>query len=295
MTKIDNDKLLSHRIRGFSIYESSIASLKNALESEVLHIEVDIRLTKDEVFVVAHDPYYQTKYGNILNYSDTTLDEVLKNHATPIVTLESFLHHFNKQSKNQSRCKLHIDVKFFGYEKKLLSLLTEYLPNKNFYIVSWLPEVLIKVHEIEPTAPLCLSYIPIAKPWFYLSRLFINNKSILMLNLMIKPFRKYSSRLLNSIDLRYVSHSRNTVSFTKNTICVFPRTPDSNLLKIIKSTGGYVCIPKEFLSNSLIQELKSHYISSATFSVLDRSELSKIEKKYQLDLYYCDFNFMISD
>ena len=73
--------------------------------------------------------------------------------------METFLKTFKKRKYKEQ--KLMIDIKDYGYEKKHIKIVNKYELKNNIIWVSWLPQSILKLEEIEPTMTKFLSYIPI--------------------------------------------------------------------------------------------------------------------------------------
>lgn len=56
--------------------ENSLASLKKAAERGYWMVEIDLRLTKDSVFIIHHDPHFKRYYGSDKLVSESNWDEM---------------------------------------------------------------------------------------------------------------------------------------------------------------------------------------------------------------------------
>lgn len=67
--------IIGHRGAGKLAPENTIASLKRAVELELLAVEFDVQLTKDKKFILAHDNsvFFKDKSYEISRYSQKTL------------------------------------------------------------------------------------------------------------------------------------------------------------------------------------------------------------------------------
>lgn len=82
--------------RGASAYaqEGSAASVQKAAELGADMVEVDVRVTRDGVPVIAHDPDLKRVFGINAQVADLTLDEIRGQapaHAAPLLTFEEMV------------------------------------------------------------------------------------------------------------------------------------------------------------------------------------------------------------
>ena len=83
-------KVIGHRgARGLAP-ENTIASLQKGLEHHVDELEFDLRVTRDDVVILNHDPELHDPSGNALEISTHTYDE-LKAHKSDLATFEEVL------------------------------------------------------------------------------------------------------------------------------------------------------------------------------------------------------------
>lgn len=290
--KLPREKHLSHRLRGYVDNENSASGLQGALEQNVANIEVDVRITKDDVLVLAHDPYFETLRGEFGLFANLDFQEACEISKFPIETLESFLKQYVSLRSKKKSAFLHIDIKFSGYEKETFELISTYLNTKEFYIVSWLPEVLLKYNEISSEVRLCLSHIPAAKfrflYWFL--RTVFNQNTTPVFAKIAKLHSARRSVFYEALEFRHKDFIRSNQALRdKNVICVFQPYASSDLLRLIVETKGYVCIPVKSLSTSLVEFYKSKKVKIASFSYASHEQAVRYDKTYQLDLYYSNY------
>lgn len=89
-------KIIGHRgARGLAP-ENTIASFQKALEYGVDEVELDVRVTKDSVAIVIHDPHLTDPAGTELRITDYTYTE-LKDHKADLPTLGEAMTAINRQ------------------------------------------------------------------------------------------------------------------------------------------------------------------------------------------------------
>jgi glycerophosphoryl diester phosphodiesterase len=118
--------IISHRGLGFGYKENSLEAIKAACNSIVDAVEFDVRIHNNEL-ILSHNKFKGTK--------PTYLKGILPH------------------TKNKL---LLVDVKEPGLEKELLKI----LKGKNFIIISWYPNILKKIHKLNPKIKLSYSYNP---------------------------------------------------------------------------------------------------------------------------------------
>jgi glycerophosphoryl diester phosphodiesterase len=127
--------LLGHRgARAFRhIPENSLASFELCLQHGCDGFEFDVRLSGDGNAVICHD----AEVGRTL-----IANSLAKSLALP--TLEGVLEQF------AHRAFLDIELKVVGLESLLLAELRKYPPQKEFVVSSFLPEVVSRMHDLDP-------------------------------------------------------------------------------------------------------------------------------------------------
>jgi glycerophosphoryl diester phosphodiesterase len=81
-------KIIGHRgARGLAP-ENTLAGFKKALEHHVDEIECDVRVTKDRIPILIHDPFLTDEADNRLKIADHTLAK-LREHKADLVTMEA--------------------------------------------------------------------------------------------------------------------------------------------------------------------------------------------------------------
>ncbi len=138
--------LLGHRgaRASVSVSENTLASFDLCLQHGCDGFEFDVRTTGDEVPVVGHDSSFRGVSLSGVNAGDLapwqaqgflpTLEEVLRRYS-PL-------------------CFLDIEIKDAGVERRVLELLGRYAPQHGYVVTSFLPEVLLRLGELDRTVEL---------------------------------------------------------------------------------------------------------------------------------------------
>ncbi len=153
------DKLLSHRLRGFSTFEHTPSALDRACASAVPYLEVDTRVSNDGHIYLYHDArtgHDVNPTGVFARSPAAFLDQLRFITDEPLLTLKKALQRFQHRTfPNQILC---LDVKDYGFEEEHLQLVREAGLDDHVYFVSWIPQTLIRLHELGVETPLFLSH-----------------------------------------------------------------------------------------------------------------------------------------
>ena len=122
-----------------SIPENTLASFDLALAQGCGGFEFDVRLTADGHAVVCHDP---TAHG--LKIAESSAERVDLPELGDVLT------------RYQSTAFLDIELKVSGLEAIVTDLLRRLTPARGFVTSSFLPEVLLAIHELDASIPLGL-------------------------------------------------------------------------------------------------------------------------------------------
>jgi len=166
----ENVVILSHRLRGFGKYESTIESLEVAIKENVEMIEFDARYTKDNQIIIYHDSVIrrtlfvkQIKKNNLKTISKF----IKKKHpGFEIATLDDFLKIISKHGY----MKFTIDIKDADLLENCYSLIQRYNLENRVCITSWQPEILIEFNKMNKNIRLNFSHINfIGRPILFLN------------------------------------------------------------------------------------------------------------------------------
>jgi len=126
--------------------ENTLAAFDYALANGCDGFEFDVRYTRDRRHVLCHDPEHE---GRKLAEHDYAGLERRRGYNLPC--LEDVLARFG------AAAYLDIELKVPGNERAVVSALHADPPQRGFVVSSFLPEVLLRLHEIH--SPLPLGYI----------------------------------------------------------------------------------------------------------------------------------------
>jgi len=257
----DLKNLIAHRFRGFTEYENSLAGLKAALDFGVKQIEFDIRVTRCGTPLIYHDEHAPDKNGQQHDLKDKLASErqqlggVFAHMPTAEILFKAIAAHANQDAK------ILIDMKDAGFEDVLYALVrANRLENRTVW-VSWLPETLYAIHDLDPLAPLCLSHW-CAEPTEMdkqLHRIFTAKDGHIP-----RPERRYV-------------HGERSGWHVNGPV-------KGNLRSILSS----VCVPQAMVTRELVQNYHDDNITFSTFSYMDWNHINRHQADFNIDDYFID-------
>lgn len=265
MRKIINRNILvSHRLRGYDNIENSLQGLSNALNAGVNHIEFDIRLTKDNVFVVNHDFNLRKSFKLETIIRDRSSLELKKLTQNKLPLLNEYFEIISAFPQ----VKIFVDVKENGEEKQLINLIEEYNLIERTVIVSWLPEVLFNINSILKEIPLCFSHYPINKKYiFTILKKTLNENS--KKKIAIDKLFQFSTDELKSIMFHFddYNHFHSLIEgYYDHEHFVFQYLK-GELLEVIQESNGMVCTPYNLVNKNLVGHYDNLGIRTVVFSI----------------------------
>ena len=140
-------KIIGHRgARGLAP-ENTIASLRKALEHHVDELEFDLRVTKDGVVILHHDPKLKDPNGAKHSISESSYAE-LKNHKKDLATFEEVLETIGHP------VPLYIEVKREVRVRPIIKIIEQRLAdgwkNEYFLLGSKSQKTLLQLHAALP-------------------------------------------------------------------------------------------------------------------------------------------------
>ena len=123
--------------------ENSLVALEYALSQGCDGFEFDVRHTRDGRNVLWHDPDWNGKVIAATDYAG-----LADRNGCRLACLEDVLEKFAQ------RAYLDIELKVSGNEESVVAALRARPPQHGFIVSSFLPEILVRVHEIDTQPPL---------------------------------------------------------------------------------------------------------------------------------------------
>lgn len=255
------DQLISHRFRGFSERESTLDGLRSALDFGVQQIEFDIRMTRCGTPLITHDEAAHSAAGELIKICDiraAELDWLGGDFAHMLTARELFqaiaLH------DNQT-CQILIDVKDAGFEEMLYALCAEFRLRDRAIWVSWLPEVLYALEDIDPSARKCLSHW-CASP----------DRATRDIHIVYEANKGEITR-----PERRLVHGERSGWFV-----------DGPLKGALRDIVDWVCVPAGQISRALVEDYHRDAIQVSAFSYLSHGDIIDAEVRIGHDAFFCD-------
>jgi glycerophosphoryl diester phosphodiesterase len=122
--------------------ENTLAAFDYAVANGCHGIEFDVRYTRDGRPILCHDP-------RLKGIDIAATDYVrLQRHKPDLASLEDVLARFSASSY------LDIELKVAGNEEAIIAALRACPPQRGYVISSFLPEVLLRLHQLDASLPL---------------------------------------------------------------------------------------------------------------------------------------------
>ena len=258
-------QLISHRFRGFAPQENTIAGLNAALDFGVLNLEFDIRVAKCGTPMIYHDEFALDETGTVHRLNEVmasdyaALGGVFSHMPSAKALFAAMGQHANKEAR------FLIDIKDAGFEVEIASLVRLYRLHDRVAYVSWVPEALYAMHEIEPNIPLCLSH------WC-----------------------KSPGPLVRSVHKVFKAKNGNVPYSGRNYVhgersgWFVDRPVTGKMRDMLVKTKGSVCVPVSMVTRDLVDGYHSLGIEVSTFSYTDTKKLDAHQDKMNVDLYFID-------
>ena len=270
-------KLLSHRLRGYADVEHCLTGLERALQTCIPNIEVDTRVSKDGEIYLFHDPstvdatkppfVFGTTHSSDINKSEYPNGDKVLSLRAALETLR------NNKTFSGRFC---IDIKDYGYEEAHLELVRENGLEERVCWVSWIPQTLVRLHELGATSPLVFSH-------FNVFRLGVAGQSILhLLRNQVVHFKQYVLLGQNTID----TPSAYLSSGHQYTYCC--RELPAAMEQLIVQSGGGICVPIQAVCKQLTRYCMDKSIQLWIFSVSTTADFIKYAEQSEVDIIFCD-------
>ncbi|GHB03299.1 hypothetical protein GCM10009069_27490 [Algimonas arctica] len=238
-----------------------MAGLISALDFGVKQIEFDIRLTRCGTPIITHDESAHDYRGHVHKICEIMAKD-MPALGGDFARMPSARDLFAAiASHENSGCLLLIDVKDAGFEKMLYALCAEYRLRERSIWVSWLPEVLYAVHEIDPKARTCLSH------WCQSPTL--STRAV---------HKVYAAKLghIERPDRHYV-HGERSGWFV-----------DGPLRGRLREIVDWVCVPAGQISAALVENYHTDGTQVSAFSYTSLDAMNLAEQRYGHDAFFSD-------
>lgn len=262
---VELSDLISHRFRGFSKYENTLDGLKAALDFGVLNLEFDVRMAVCGTPMVYHDEYASDRNGKRLYLSElksADFDQIGGDFAR-MPSFEQLLEVV--QHHNSQNARLLVDIKDAGFEQQIHALISLYRLQDRTIYVSWLPEVLYKLHELAPEIPKCLSHW--CKP----------------VNQLIRAHHTVFRSKDGTIPIEPSGYIMGVRSGWEITAPI-----KGKMLDVLKSSNGGVCVPQNMITRDLSDYYQNRGLFVSTFSYVNWAKIQKHKRDFKINMYFID-------
>ncbi len=128
--------------------ENSLAAFEYALAHACDGFEFDVRFTRDRRSALCHDAKYGRREIASTEYSGLERRQRFERRRVPMACLEDVLARFG------GTAYLDIELKVGGQEEAIVAAIKLHPPMRGFVVSSFLPEVLRRLHDLDPSLPL---------------------------------------------------------------------------------------------------------------------------------------------
>jgi glycerophosphoryl diester phosphodiesterase len=266
-------KLLSHRARGFGAPEHSAEALRRATRSSVAFIEIDTRASADGALFVHHDPVTRSPRLRFAQADTHALAAATTEDGEPILRLEDALRMFAVRSHRAQR--LCLDIKDHGFEEEHLRLVRRAGLEDHVHFISWIPQALVRLHQLGTTAPLHLSHASLlqfpalawlSRPW---------RRSIRRIGRFVLMGHNRHEDPLD--DLRH--------GFQHALVC---DTLPAPLLDILARSGGGICVHYALAGRRLGAFCREHGLELWVFTARNRAHYERLAARSDVAVVFTD-------
>ena len=270
MIKIEN--LISHRFRGFSRFENTVTGLKAALDFGVKVLEFDIRVARCGTPVIYHDEYARDAKGRKRHLADHLWRDYQSLGGTFALMPSADDLFISAAAHVNNTAQLLIDIKDLGFEAEINALVHLHCLQDRVTYVSWIPEVLYRLHEISPETPKCLSHW-CQRPNALIRKLHIVNAA--------------KDGIIPRNPAPYI-HGERRGWFVDGGL-------KGDMLELLKASRGSVCVPQNMLTRELSDYYHGNDIAVSAFSFTDWPSIQSHFDKFQTDLFFIDNKTVFED
>lgn len=266
------EHLISHRFRGFSEHENTLAGFQNALDFGVLNLEFDIRVARCGTPMIYHDEHAKDARGKKRHIAEVAaanfpgIGGAFARMPTAEALFKLAAAHPNTDAK------LLIDIKDAGFEEAIHALVCEKRLQNRVVYVSWIPNVLYAMHTLAPSIPLCLSH------WCKSP-----NKAVRLIHKVHTAKDGHVPRLNDP----YI-HGERSGWYVKGGV-------RGELRQIIQTSGGSVCVPQNMVTADLVAGYHADNIAVSTFSYTRWKAINAHKDAFNIDLYFIDNKKVFDD
>lgn len=134
--------IIAHRGSRLKAPENTLKAFETAIQDGADMIELDVRMTRDQVLIIRHDADLDGSLLRTLTWSEVqSLSEKL---GSPIPTFSETLDFC------RGKILLDIELKEAGYESQIIALLNKKFSPQDCILTSFQPKILSQIRTIDP-------------------------------------------------------------------------------------------------------------------------------------------------
>lgn len=147
-------KIIGHRgARGLAP-ENTLHSFEKALEHHVDEVELDVRVTKDGLTALVHDPFVRDQAGNSVEIDSHTFDE-LQRHKPDLIKLDEAIAYIDR------RVPIIVEIKPKVPVEPVIAIISQFLSQgwepSDFRVASFRQKILHEFHAALPDVTLVVN------------------------------------------------------------------------------------------------------------------------------------------
>lgn len=147
-------KIIGHRGAKGLAPENTLVSFRKAIEHGVDEIEFDVRLTRDGIAIIQHDPDLHDPAGNKLSAAESSYADLLE-HKPDLVTLDQAMRYIDRAVPVLMEIKPHVKTK--PIIKIIKQLETDGWTTKDMLVGSFSQSILLEIKTALPHLPLVVN------------------------------------------------------------------------------------------------------------------------------------------
>jgi len=269
--------LLSHRLRGFAELEHCRTALEAAVRAPVAYLEVDTRTSSDGRIFIHHDQVSSFGLTRRLRFADVEASDLIglrQINGDPLLTLEQALDIFSHRRHPEQR--LCLDIKDFGHEERHLQRVRTAGLEDAVCFVSWIPQTILRLHELKTSAPLVLSHFLVRdeSPAVRALARWLSPRL-----LRLGPFVCMGSAAVNK-PLAGLAQG------FQHALVTWELSPD--IVQALRASGGGVCVPVRMAGPEVTAYCHELGLQLWVFSVEDSNGYRRLATADGPDVVFCD-------
>ncbi len=285
--------LLSHRGRGFGVPEGSLTALDRALAAGARYVEIDTRVSLDGELLVYHDVWLDSlcvETGLVSNHhvSNSGAPTFRGAQGEQVATFQQFVERF---AAADTDAELMVDIKDGGFEVEHLEVLRYYGVIDRCWVVAWAPEILLRIHELEPRLRLSFSHIGLTdwRSSFGRYLAWLGDGSWIRRaasGLPLRGSQKNLERVVLYHDSLHLAPQPGGRIIGQFPIHILSRLPGGALGEALRSSRGSVGTAAPFCTREFVRRAHDAGLSAFVFSLDQAESALKVKLDTEVDVVF---------